>query len=225
MSDRSLTPVRLRGHLGARFGSMVRYLDVQSPAEAIQLLCGTVTGFEDYVRTSPGGYKILLRDAPLENPSEHLSDPTGRQEIRIVPVAHVAKDAMLQVLAGAALIGLAFTPMGATVIAGNFTMGSMMFGMGLSLALGGISQLLVGSPSAQKEVGSSFLFGNSENTIAQGNPVPLCYGRLKIVPPIISTGIDTEAFNNNLFSATYDGVGTWSGNGDTTVWGGSLKAQ
>jgi len=216
----TLTPVRLRGHLGAKFGAGVRHLNVTSPGEAIRLLCATVNGFEDYVRASKGGYRIVLKDNTAI-PGEHLCDPTGRQEIRIVPVNSGADSNFGEILLGAALIGLAFTGWGAAI---PWIHGALI-GMGSSMVLGGITKALMSTPNSSdaNSTPNSFLFNNVNNTVGQGIPVPVLYGQMTIVPPLINECVDTEAFSSYLFYVGMDGLGNWTGNGDTTPWGASLK--
>ena len=214
-----LTPVRLRGHLGARFGGGMRRLNVSSPGEAVRLLCATVPGFEDYVRNSKGGFKVVVRDAPITG--DQINEPSGRREIRFVPVRAGADSGFKEVLMGAALIGLAFAT-GGTSLAWT---SPYLMGMGVSMALGGISKMLMSAPNASdaNSTPNSFLFNNASNTAAQNIPVPVLYGQMTIVPPLINETIDTEAFNSTIFGLTFDGLGNWSGNGDTTPWGASLK--
>jgi len=170
-------------------------------------------------RPSKGGYKVLVRDQPVT--ADHLHDPSGHQEIRIVPIVEGAGggDAFTQILEGAALIGLAYLTVGTSLAWATPILG----GMGGSMVLGGISRLMAGSPQSTPDSKSSFLFNNMSNTQSQGIPVPILYGQMTIVPPLICNGIDTESFNTTIFGVGYDGVGTWVGDGDATPWGASLQ--
>ena len=233
-----LTPVRLRGSLGAKFGSYVRHLDVDSPGEAIQALCATVPGFEQSVRNTKTPFKVLLRETPLD--SVELHRPTMGQELRIVPVTRGAKSDGVQFLEGALLIAAAFCGMPEIGFSLTETMGgyagfsaagtaaftSFVGYMGISMAIGGLSRMLVGSPSAPGSNNTnSYLFSSAQNTVAQGIAIPVLYGEFYCTPPLISEGIDTENFVTTLFNYGNDGLGTWSGNGDTTPWSASLAAQ
>ncbi|HLP30682.1 MAG TPA: hypothetical protein VK150_04925 [Geothrix sp.] len=233
-----LTTVILRGHLGRQFGSR-RTLAVRSPSEAVQALCATVPGFERALLESGCGYKILVRGEAI-NPQEELALPTGQGEIRIVPVVAGAKNEFLQILTGAALLALAFTPMGIGTTAleyglnGIFGMGaagiasatSMVGYMGLAMALGGVSRLLTGAQDPtvnQSSQRTNGVFTSAQNTVAQGVPVPCAYGEIYCTPPLISEAIDQEVITSKIFG-NFDGAGTWAGNGDTAPWGASIKA-
>lgn len=233
-----LTNVILRGHLGRQFGSR-RTLAVRSPAEAVQALCATVPGFEKALLESPFEYRILVRGEAID-PAKDLALPTGQGEIRIVPVVAGSKSEALQIITGAALLALAFTPlgMGTTMLeyglngalgmgaAGIATATSMVGYMGLAMALGGVSRLLTGAqdPTVRQDSSrANGVFTNAQNTVAQGVPVPCAYGEFYCTPPLISEAIDQEVITSKIFGA-FDGAGTWAGNGDSAPWGASLKA-
>ena len=171
------------------------------------------------MRNSKTPYKVLVRNEAVLG--DNLHDPCGHQEIRIVPIVEGSggRDGFTQFLEGAALVALAWwNPMAwgtaATMMLGSF---------GASMALGGLSRLMAGSPQSSPDSKSSFLFNNMSNTQAQGIPVPILYGQMTIVPPLIGNGIDTEAFSSTIFGVGFDGVGTWIGDGDATPWGASLQ--
>ena len=74
---------------------------------------------------------------------------------------------------------------------------NIMFGIGASMALGGIVQMLSPQASglASKQSAdnqASYAFGGVTNTAAQGYPVPLGYGKRRIGGAIISAGIYVE---------------------------------
>ena len=216
-----LTPVLLRGWLGTRFGTGVRRLDLESPAEAIQALCATVPGFEAAVRGSKARFKVLLRDEPL-TPGQ-LGDRARGREIRIVPVVKGAKSDGVEFLEGAAMIALSMMGFPEVLaldsglsLAGATALNSFVGYMGASMAIGGISRMLVGAPSAPQQASNSMLFSGAQNTVAQGIPVPCCYGDFYITPPLISEALDTESFSAVVFSpATYGGGngGKWGVSG------------
>jgi predicted phage tail protein len=89
---------------------------------------------------------------------------------------------------------LAFTGVGAAVGAG---MKSFLMGVGANLIIGGALQLLQKSPKADPTQGdkkSRFINGD-KNTIKEGTPIPLIYGRQKVYPHILSFNIDADAYN------------------------------
>jgi len=66
--------------------------------------------------------------------------------------------------------------------------------MGVSLVIGGVSQLLFSpqtqTQSAEREENKpSFIFNGAVNTTRQGNCVPICYGRMIVGSQVISAGL------------------------------------
>ena len=71
----------------------------------------------------------------------------------------------------------------------------MVGGLGASLLLGGVAQMLTKMPDmklgSEKEKKQSTSFTNLSNMAAQGRIVPLAYGRIRVGSLIISQGIET----------------------------------
>jgi predicted phage tail protein len=70
---------------------------------------------------------------------------------------------------------------------------------GASLILGGVAQMLSPAPTFSsfergKEAArlESFTFSGITNTVQQGMPVPICYGRCYIGSAVISSGLDVD---------------------------------
>ncbi len=71
---------------------------------------------------------------------------------------------------------------------------------GAQLILGGALQLLQKSPKAdpiQGDKKSRFINGE-KNTVKEGTPIPLIYGRQKVYPHVLSFNIDSSDYNPNL---------------------------
>lgn len=68
--------------------------------------------------------------------------------------------------------------------------------MGMSLALGGVAQLLAPKVKAESkeavENKPSYIFNGAVNTVAQGNPVPILYGRMRVGSQVVSAGITSN---------------------------------
>ena len=79
-------------------------------------------------------------------------------------------------------------------VPGLGVVGAPLLNLGISMALGGIVQMLSpqqsGSSAADAvENGASYNFNGPVNTTAQGNPVPVLYGRMVVGSAVISAGI------------------------------------
>ncbi len=194
MSER-IRVVRLYGVLGARFGRVHR-LVVNSAAEAVRALSVQLPGFEQFFyEAKDRGLVFAVFHGRRNIGQDELGHPPGRAEIRIAPVIAGSKQAgLVQTVIGVALIAVATVFAGP---AGAFAAGSLWgtVGMvGLSLALSGVAQMMTKQPkgldtSDKAENSPSYSFNGPVNTQAQGNPVPLLYGRMIVGSAVLSAGI------------------------------------
>ena len=194
----------LLGELGKRFGTRHR-LDVRSPAEAVRALCANFSDFHGFVSSSHErnvGYRVLNMRSDV--PAEELHYPAG-QTITIAPViAGAGGGGIGTILLGAVIIGAAFLTGGASIAATGFLAGGITttfwggiaFNIGAALVLGGVSQLLSPTPKAndpqETSNNPSYTFNGAVNTTAQGNPVPVGYGRMIVGSAVISAGLVAE---------------------------------
>lgn len=193
----------LLGELGKRYGRK-HVLDVKSPAEAVRALCANFKDFAPFVATSTErnvGYRVLnMREELTE---DRLNEPAS-QRITIAPVVvganffkKIFSGNVASILTGAALIAasILYPPLAAVTLFGTTTLASVAFGVGVSLALGGVAQMLAPQPKStgpQEEQQPSYVFNGAVNTTAQGQPVPLGYGRMIVGSAVISAGVSVE---------------------------------
>lgn len=194
-----LRKIRVYGRLAKFLGQRVFEADVASAAEAVRFLVVNFPQLEKHMadqhyRVSVGSYDLTL---------DELHDPAGQQEIKVVPVLTGA-GATGRIIAGVALIALSllFAP-GAALASAAFTLGpaavSIGVGIGVSLVLGGVAQLLTptpkintpGTPQDNNDPRKSYSFSGIQQTSRQGVPVPIVYGETLVGSVVISAGIDT----------------------------------
>ncbi|MFX3669808.1 tail assembly protein [Xanthomonas arboricola] len=191
--------VRLYGVLGARFGRSFR-LAVSSPAEAIRALCVQIPGIERFLMESKDrgmAFAVFIGRRNLRE--DQLDDPPGSDEIRIAPILIGSKTGgVFQAILGVALIAVAAIATGGVgaAFAASGVWGTAAM-VGLSLAIGGVAQMLAPQAkglgtSERPENQPSYSFNGPVNTQAQGNPVPVAYGRVWAGGAIISAGIYAE---------------------------------
>lgn len=189
-----LKTIRLYGILGATFGRVHR-LAVESRQEAIKALSVVVPGFEKFLLTSKArGLTYAVFDGK-RNVSKDELDFNVSDEIRIAPVIIGSKKAgLFQTILGVALLTAAiWSP--ATLVSSKAILS--VGALGASMALGGVVQMLTpvqGGIAVRESPDNkpSYAFGGPVNSIAQGNPVPILYGRRRIGGAIISAGIYAE---------------------------------
>lgn len=166
-------------------------LCVNTPQEAIKALCTVLPGFEAFMQTSKRrGLTFAIFNGKRNIDRDELNF-SGVEEIKIVPVIIGNKKAgMFQTILGAVLVVagalLWATPMGAPLVAS-----------GAGMVLGGVAQMLSpmqGGLARREDPDNkpSYAFGGPVNTIAQGNPIPIGYGKRRIGGAIISAGIYSE---------------------------------
>jgi len=202
-----LKKVKLYGELAEKYGKDW-LLDINSPSEAVRALCANNPSFKDFVGSSQDrgvGYKVMVGKTYIEK-HEEVYNPSGKQEIKIIPVILGAKkEGLGAIILGIALIAMGVNPTVSAKLAAAFGGGtagaaaaSMLTGamvsVGVSLTMGGIAQLLAPTPEEVKE-GDNYGFNGAVNTVRQGVPVPICYGQLMIGGAVISSGITNENYS------------------------------
>jgi predicted phage tail protein len=181
----------LYGSLGADFGRVHRY-DVQSPAEAVKALSATLKGFKQAF-IAGGYYRILIGGKSQLNKDQTDYPVSDKETIRIVPV-----------IAGAGFLDI-FEDFTNIIVGSALILGAPYLGaaapfaasIGKALIIGGVAELLFPPPSAPEsqenpENKPSFIFNGAVNTTRQGNPVPLCYGRMVVGSQVISAGLSVN---------------------------------
>ncbi|MBA5820772.1 tail assembly protein [Morganella morganii subsp. morganii] len=197
MSQEIMTKIELGGVLGKTFGKTYQRL-VCTTSEAIRALCCTVPGFEQFLNTSKSrGLTYAVFRGKKNIGVDDLGFPVTDDVIRIVPVVIGSKSGgLLQVIFGAVLVAAAFISGGTSLAAwGALETGLAM--TGASMILGGVIQMLSPQPNgiAMKDQGEnkpSYAFGAPTNTVSQGYPVPIGYGKRRIGGAVISAGIYVE---------------------------------
>jgi predicted phage tail protein len=158
---------------------------VRSPAEAVRWLLANWPELEGHMREQ--FYEVRGDGEPLE--LELLPFPVAGT-ITITPVVSGA-GATGRIIAGVALIGLSFAGLSLFGLA----LASPLMGIGVSLVLGGVAQLLTPTPRIDEgikgnpKVGASYVFSGVTNTSRQGVPVPACYGEPIVGSVVISAGL------------------------------------
>ncbi|PRC93100.1 tail assembly protein [Solimicrobium silvestre] len=182
-----LRTIRLYGKLGNQFGR-VHTLAVANVREAVKALSVLLPGFERELLTSKARgivYAVFIGKKNISK--DDLHQPTGSNDIRIAPILQGAKrGGILQTIVGAVL-----------VVVGTYFGQAWAVQAGIGMMLGGVVQML--SPQQLGQSGkddpanaASYNFNGAVNTTAQGNPVPILYGRMIVGSAVISAGIYSE---------------------------------
>ena len=210
--------VRLYGPLAKFIGQRKFLAEISSAGEAIRMLLANFPGLERHMADQH--YKVIVDN--YESDLEEIHYPAS-QVIKIVPVLGGAGGPAGKIIAGVALIAAAivFAPAGAGFLsaglgatAGTFTLGAaasaVIGSIGVSLVLGGVSQLLSPTPQlgglgpvsagraattterTEQDPQESYSFSGIQNTSRQGTAVPVVYGETIVGSVVISAGIDVD---------------------------------
>lgn len=199
--------IKLYGPLAAEFGHVFRFA-VNSVAEASSALCKQVPGFEKFMMESKdrGLEFAIFADRDNLGEDKFQKNLVGVKEIRIVPVVTGAKRVgVLQIIAGAVLIVAGAFVSGLTY-GWAAPVGKYMIGMGISMIVGGVVQLLSPQPKMskddRKDDRTSYAFNGAINVQAQGASVPVLYGEMFTGSVVVSAGISAE--DNYVVPSTLD---------------------
>jgi predicted phage tail protein len=209
-----LRTVKVYGHLAEHCGQSVFEALVRTPAEAIRFLLCNFPELRGLMRD--GYYKVAASDLELEltDHPEQLHYPLGTNDVvRVIPVITGAGGGTGKILLGAALIGLSAVSFGAgSLFAGSFGVtgigaaiagtttglatGSIaLLGIGASLVLGGVADLITPVPKApdiDNDPRENFNFSGIQNVSREGVPVPIVYGEMVVGSVVVSAGLNTE---------------------------------
>ena len=180
-----MVKVRFYGAL-KQFGEKFE-LDCQDTAEVLRALMTQIKGLRQVLQN--GFYKVRIGSQCID--SRYLEKGLyyrlkAGMTVHITPVVKGAKRAgVFQAVLGVALVGAAILlgPVGGVI---GKSAALMLGGMGASMMLGGVGK------EAEKK--SSTSFNGLQNMAAQGQPIPLAYGRIlvgsMVGSMIISQGVE-----------------------------------
>lgn len=196
-----LRDIYLEGELGEKFGK-VRQIEANSFEDVLRCLSANFEDFKTYLADC---YKKeiyfywKINDQLITNPEEfYLNYPEGAMVITPVPAGSIKKyvKGALKILAGAALIIT-----GGALAAGILTFGltaGTAFAVGTAMGLAGqylfgmgMFEILSEDP-ASNDQDTSYLFQGAQMNISEGDPIPVCYGHLRIPGRQISFEIRNE---------------------------------
>ena len=203
-----MTTVFIHGYLGQKYGKHHKF-SLAKPRDVFRALDCQYEGFsKELVELGKEGsqYSLVIDDRELSNEVE-LSSSKAMKVIHIVPVIFGAGVGAL--IAGVIALGAA------AAVGGTATLiGSLLLAVAFSAISFGLQSLLTKPPQANaisqsgaqastaatSATSKSFLFSNRENVASQGNPIPICYGRMRVGSAIIQENV--KSYPNSV--STFD---------------------
>lgn len=192
----------LDGRMAKKFGRLHKF-DVADLPEMLRAMCSQVRGFKRYL--SEGhmhGIRFAFFNGKHNIGLDEFDMTNGSEVYRITAITEGSKRAgVLQIVIGAVALVAAFFTAGGSLVALGMSAAAAaatttaLTGLGLSMMLGGVVQLLTPQPKYNVGASSStdnkpnYAFGAPVNTVAMGYPVPVLFGEREIGGAIISAGI------------------------------------
>lgn len=188
--------------MAKKFGRTHQF-HVDDIREMLRAMCSQVKGFKKFMSEAHmKGIRFAFFNGKNNIGLDEFDMTGGGTMYRIQSITEGAKQAgVLQIVIGAvALVAAYFTAGGSLAAYGMSTAAAAaattaLTGLGLSMMIGGVVQLLTPQPSYNVGASSSadnkpnYAFGGPVNTVAMGYPVPVLYGEREIGGAIISAGI------------------------------------
>ncbi len=186
-----LRTVHLQGELGEKFG-FERQIEANSFKDV--LLC-LQANFEDFKAYLADCYEKeiyfiwKINNQELTCPDELLLEyPEGDMVITPIPAgAGFSLKSAFKAIAGFALVIVGSI----LLMKGAFVLGGLSYLAGQYLFSQGLYELLAEDPSTDDE-DLSYLFSGADQNINSNDPIPVCYGRLRIPGRPISFEIRNE---------------------------------
>jgi predicted phage tail protein len=179
------------------------------------------------------GFLCQIGDDGLQDEEELLLS-LGEGDVYISPQPAGSKSGIGKILAAIAIVvvvglsalatgGASLAAIGATInavgfagavgaglgIASGSLLGLAALGLAVNLALTGLQQIMAPDPSVDTPdtAESSYLFQGAEQTIVEGDPVPVLYGQLRVPGRPIGFEIRNKenTFSSNSGGGTYGG--------------------
>lgn len=204
MTHPGLTTIKLYGRLGKLFGK-IHHFAIDSPREAVAALCANYKGFREHLlKYSEPGYHILVSGKSIGEDELEIQGAAGKI-IKIIPeVEGAGGNSWGMIILGIAIIAMSGGfGAGWWVVGGGGWLAGVGLSIGTAMVLGGVAQLLAGAPKAPgfQETNPnnqpSYAFNGPVNTQAQGHPVPICYGMLRVGSAVIGNTILVEDYFPN----------------------------
>jgi predicted phage tail protein len=192
----------LEGRMAKKFGREHQF-QVQDLREMLRAMCSQVPGFKRYL--SEGhmkGIRFAFFNGKNNIGLDEFDMTRGGAVYRISAITEGSKrGGVLQIVIGAVALVAAYFTAGASLTAIGLSTAAAtatttaLTGLGLSMMLGGVVQLLTPQPKYNVGASSStdnkpnYAFGAPVNTVAVGYPVPVFFGEREIGGAVISAGI------------------------------------
>ena len=181
--------IKFYGNL-KQYGDKFR-MNSETAAEALNGVCCQINGLKKAIVDGNFRVRINRIDMNEDNLQFGLHSRIPQDAvIHIIPAVAGAKNGgIFNIIAGAILVVVG--------VIGNIYggWGTPFIAAGIGMMAGGVAMMLTKLPKTDKAdegaTNNNTYFSSLDNAIAQGSPVPPCFGRMKIGSKVLSQGLET----------------------------------
>lgn len=185
--------IKVYGQLAKELGQRVFRAEVESVAEAVRFLISNFPHLERHMADQH--YRVSSGKHIL---TEHeLHYPVGSTEVISITPVIAGRGAVGRIIVGALLIIGSFFIPGLALF--GIALAPIALGIGASLVLGGVAELLSPVPRTDLDPGGekdpkvdSYSFSGIQNNSRSGLPIPVIYGEVVVGSITISAGTTVE---------------------------------
>jgi len=212
--------VILEGELGEKFGKE-RMLNVKSFRDIIKCFQANFDNFNDYLLDCDKKQIMFIcrvNGVAVDENELIMNYPNGDFVITPVPAGALSLGGLFKAIVGIVL-----------VVVGIITMNPKMIIQGIGLFISGVQDMLAQDPSVDERTTSpDYLYGGTEQLVRERDPIPLCYGRMRI--PARPISFETRQELTSIYSHygnqyKTDGDNTRHGGGYGTRVGGNYVTR
>lgn len=185
-----MTTVELHGKLAKKFGRMHRFSNISQPYQAIRAISANTRGFKSFINRcaqNNENFEVLINNDSVS--SRELHKEIKIKKIDIVPVLGGHIEQFLFLIAKEAF---------------NYALNSGGF------SFQGVIDMMPDHEYKQGQMNptaKTFAYSNRYNIAAQGEPVPIGYGLLRVGSKVValdSNQYDANFFQTSSISANFD---------------------
>ena len=186
--------IYLQGDMALRFGESFTFTG-DRVQDALRCVYANRPDFKEYlIECHEKGYNFVVdtQDTDIDTPEEYFL-PVLKGDVIISAIPAGSGSGFGKILAAAAIFTLIFAPglftaFGTKSLAagaaesGSFLLKAGVYvgtGIATNLAMSGLAEMMAPDPSVDQE-DEGYLFNGSERNIAEGLPIPLLYGELRV---------------------------------------------
>ena len=199
--------VYLEGEIGEKFGKEFT-MPAVSFSEVFRCLQCNYPELRKYLIDCEErniGFVCEVAGSPLNSEAELLLE-YNEGDMVITPLPMGSKSGGAKILAAVAIVVLTAVTGGYNLFGNSMisfgqaigatgTYGLVALGVATNLALTGIQQIMAPDPSVDNDQDESYLFQGTGQTLVEGDPVPVLYGKLRVPGRPISLQVRNERLN------------------------------